>query len=152
MCRAMMFALAVMPDLARADVLTFEISPDHSPDHEVSCRIELHGHEMNVLEVRGAGMPPAHPMRWTVRKAEELAVLRALQALVSGDLAGVDIYNARLPLAPYVTVTWSTRVSGVPTSGLYVQKGLDLPPVLAGLIDTVLPGGPCELAVQRVVE
>ena len=91
-------------------------------------------------------------MRWIVRKAEELAVLQALQALVSGDLQGVDIYNSRLPLAPYVTVTWSTRVSDVPTSGLYVQKGLDLPPLLAGLISTVLPGGPCEVAVQKAVE
>ena len=152
MRRAMILALTLLPVMARSDVLTFEVWPDRNPDRMVSCRIERRGPEMNVLEVLGAGMPPSQPMRWPVRRVEEAVLLAALQDLISGDLPGVEIYSSRLPPAPYVTVTWSATVNAAPVSGLYVQQGLRLPPVLAQVIDTVLPGGPCEAALLKVVE
>ena len=129
---------------ARADSVAFQIWPDRNAENVVTCRIELRAGQIVALEFTGSGAPPGLVMRWPVRKAEEAAVLHTLQALISGDLPTEDPYTSRVPLPPYVMVTWSTKVNDSLLTGLYIQQGLDLPPVLAGLIETVLPGGPCE--------
>jgi hypothetical protein len=146
--RAMLVALLLMPGPARADALAFEFWPERNADTSVSCRIELRGGQIIVIEFIGSGMPPRLPLRWPVRQHEEIAILRALQALVSGDLPSSDAYSLRVPPPPYVVVAWSTEVNGAYVSGFYVQPHIDLPPVLAGLIDTVLPGGPCQSAIS----
>jgi len=140
--RALLVAL-LLPAMARADALAFQLWPTRYADDMLSCRIELRGGQIVAIEYRGSGPPPPMVMRWPVRQGEELAVLHALQALVSGDLPGVEPYTSRNPPPPYVALVWSTRVDGRLTTGLYLQQGLSLPPVLAGLIETVLPGGPC---------
>ncbi len=146
--RAVLLAAFLAPQAVSADVLTFGIYPTSNPADSVSCRIELKSGQVNVVEVRGAGMPPKSPWRWPVRRPEEKVILSALQALISGDLPGVDRYNARVPPAPYFTVTWSTRVDDVPVSGLYIQEGLDMPDLLSQLIDTVMPGSGCGSAAD----
>ena len=135
------------PCPAMADALSFQFWPDRDPDHAVSCRIGLDHQTLSVIEVLGQ-VKPGRVLRWPQRRGEEAAVLAALQALIAGDLASVDIYTSRLPAPPYVTLNWSAHVNNRPVSGLYVQTGLDLPPVLAALIDTVLPGGPCQSALK----
>ena len=142
-------ALMLLPQAVFGDVLTFDVWPTHDPDQEVSCRIELKDNQINVLEVLGTGMPPGRPLRWPVRKAEEVAMLRALQALISGDLPGTLAYQSRLPPPPYVTVNWSSRVNDSYVTGDYQQAGLVLPVLLAGVIDTVIPGGPCGQVIGR---
>jgi hypothetical protein len=144
--RAAVLGLCLLPVAGHCDVLTFGIWPTSNPADSISCRIELKSGQINVVEVHGTGMPPRHPMRWPVRRAEEAAVLSTLLALVSGDLPGVDPYTSRPPNAPYVTVTWSTEVDGVRVNGLYVQTGLDLPATMARLVDTVIPGSGCQSA------
>jgi hypothetical protein len=142
--RACVLSALLLSGAARADVLTFGIFPTANPSASVSCRIELRSGQINVVEVRGVGMPPKAPYRWPVRRAEETAILHALQALISGDLPGVEVYSARTPAAPYVTITWSSKVNGLRVAGLYLQSGNDLPDVMATLIDTVMPGSGCQ--------
>lgn len=142
--RACVLSLLLLHAEARADVLTLGIFPTTNRAASVSCRIELRAGQITVVEVRGAGMPPRTPYRWPVRQSEELAVLRALQALISGDLPGVEPYGSRTPATPYLTVTWSADVNGQRVTGLYLQPGTDLPAVIAILIDTVMPGSGCQ--------
>jgi hypothetical protein len=142
--RALVLALLMLCSPARGDSIAFQIWPSRNSQDLVTCRIELRGGQIVAIEYRGSGAPPALIMRWPVRRAEEIAILHVLQALISGDLPGVDPYSSRVPLPPYVMVTWSSRVNDRLVTGMYLQKGLDLPPILAGLIDTILPGGPCE--------
>lgn len=134
----------ILPQSALSDVLTYEIWPSSDPASIVSCRIELKSGQINVVEAKGTGMPPRHGLRWPVRKVEELAMIAALQSLVSGELPSVDTYTARLPPAPLVTVSWSTRVNDALTTGLFVQDGLTLPVLLSNLIETVMPGSLCD--------
>jgi hypothetical protein len=142
--RGMVLSLCLLPQEAFGDVLTFGIFPTSNPATSVSCRIELRDGQIIVVEVRGVGMPPRRPFRWPVRRAEEKAVLSALQALISGDLPGVDAYTSRDPPAPYVTINWSSTVNGQRVAGLYIQSGLELPPVMAQLMDVILPGSGCQ--------
>ena len=144
--RACVLALGLLPQGALSDVLTFGIFPTSNPASSVSCRIELRAGQINVVEVRRIGMLPDHPFRWPVRRAEEKAVLSALQALISGDLPGVENYTLRQPPAPYVTISWSSTVNGARVSGLYMQAGLTLPPVMARLMDVIIPGSGCQIA------
>jgi hypothetical protein len=146
--RAAALALCLLPSAALPDVLTFGIFPTPNPSTSVSCRIELRSGQINVVEVRGTGMPPKRPFRWPVRRSEEMAVLRALQALISGDLTSVEVYSAVSPPAPYVTITWSSQVNGARVDGLYLQSGLDLPPVMSTLIDVIMPGSGCQSATN----
>ena len=141
--RGLLFALLVLCQGARADSVAFQIWPNRSADDMVACRIELRAGQIVAIETQGSGAPPGLIMRWPVRKDEEAAVLHALQALISGDLPGVDPYKTRMPPPPFVMVTWSSMVNDRLLTGLYLQTGLVLPPILAGLIDTVLPGGAC---------
>ncbi len=142
--RGCVLSLFLLPVQARAEVLTLGIFPSTNSAASISCRIELRAGQVTVVEVRGAGMPPRSPYRWPVRPAEELAVLRALQALISGDLPGVEPYGSRTPPAPFMTIAWSAKVNGQRVTGLYVQAGTDLPSVMATLIDTVMPGSGCQ--------
>lgn len=142
--RAIVLSLCLLPVAARGDVLTFGIFPSSDTAISVSCRIELRAGQVTVVEVRGAGMPPRAPYRWPVRGPEETAILHALQALISGDLPGVEPYGSRTPAAPYVTVAWSSTVNGQRISGLYLQSGITLPEVMATLLDTVMPGSGCQ--------
>ena len=146
--RAWVLSLCLLPLAAAADVLTFEIWPSSDPARTLSCRMELTGGQVIVVEVRGTGLPPRHAMRWPVRRGEAAAMGDALAALIAGDLPSVDTYTSRRPPAPLIAVTWSTRVSGAPLSGLYIQSGLDLPPQLARVVDTVMPGSACQGATR----
>ena len=146
--RAAAAGLCLLPQAALSDVLTFGIFPTSNRSSSVSCRIELRSGQINVVEVRGTGMPPKRPFRWPVRRAEEMAVLRALQALISGDLPGVETYTSVAPPAPYVTITWSSQVNRARVDGLYIQKGLQLPEVMSQLIDITMPGSGCQSAAD----
>lgn len=141
--RGVVLSLCLLPQGALSDVLTFGIFPSSDPAASVSCRIELRAGQINVVEVRGVGMPPRSPYRWPVRRAEEVALLRALQALISGDFPGVEAYTSRNPAAPYLTIAWSSQVNGQRLTGLYQQAGITLPEVMATLLDTVMPGSGC---------
>ncbi|MEO8241013.1 MAG: hypothetical protein ABI832_01815 [bacterium] len=146
--QACVLSLCLLPEAVLADVLTFAISPTSNPADGVSCRIEVRDGQVIVVEVVGTGMPPHKPLRWPVRRYEQVAVLRALQAFVSGDLASVDAYTSRLPAEPYVTVTWSTELDNAAVNGLYVQSGLVLPAVLAQAIDATMPGSECQTTTR----
>ena len=145
--RGIVLSLCLVPQAASADVLTFAILPSADPSKSLFCRMELAGGQIAVVEVRGSGMPPRHAMRWPVRRGEAAAMGDALAALIAGDLPSVDIHSHGLP-APSVMVTWSTRVSGAPLSGQYMQSGLDLPAPLARVVDTIMPGSACQGATQ----
>jgi len=145
---AALLALLLLPEAALPDVVGFEIWPSRNADDVVSCRIELRAGQVVVVEFTGSGMPPKTPLRWPVRKPEEKVILHALQAFVGGDLPSADAYTLRVPPAPYALVSWSTTVNGKYISGFYIQNGTDVPPVLATLIDTILPGGPCEAVIS----
>jgi hypothetical protein len=146
--RAFVLSLILMPQMAAADSLTFEIVPSADPSLSLSCRMEVAGGQMIAVQVVGMGMPPRTPMRWPVRRDEAAAVADALAALVAGDLTSVETYRSRRPPAPMITVTWGVRISGQVMSGLYIQSGLDLPPMLDRVIDTVMPGSACDRAVD----
>ena len=146
--RAWVMALVLLPRLAAADVLAFDIWPSSDPSESLSCRMEISGGQMIAVQVLGMGMPPRHAMRWPVRRPEAAAMADAMAALISGDLPSVDIYSSRRPPAPLIAVSWSTRVGSVPMSGLYMQTGLVLPPQLARVIDAVMPGSACQTAAR----
>ena len=119
--RAIALAFCLMPMSAAPDILTFNLWPTGNPSGNLSCLIVMANGQITMVEVRGTGMPPRHPMRWPIRPEEEAAVLSALQALIIGDLVGADVYAAPSPQPPYLTLTWSTKVNGARVSGLYVQ-------------------------------
>lgn len=110
-----------------ANRLTFEVWPDASPDHVTSCTLALSDGWISLVQVRGAGMPGPQPMRWRASRAEVDAVTAGLQALVAGELGSVDPYVARQPAAPFLSVTWMTRLDNRLATGLYLQTGLALP-------------------------
>ena len=149
--RGVILSLALLPQAASAEVLTFEIWPSVDPSKSLSCRMEISQGQMIAVEVLGMGMPPRHAMRWPVRREEAAAMADAMAALIAGDLPSVDIYSSRRPNAPLITVTWSARVSGVAMSGLYIQTGLVLPPQLARVIDEAMPGSGCDAATGGAV-
>ena len=145
---AQVLALALLPQVLPADVLTFAIWPDANPAHSIACRVELFHGQIIAVEVRGTGMPARRALRWPAGLAERAALRQALGAFLTGDLPSVEPYGSRVPPAPYVTVTWSTLLNDAPVSGLYLQHDLTLPGPLAGVLRAVIPGSGCDLAVQ----
>lgn len=138
------FAVIIaLPAPALGNSLTFDIWPSTDPLASISCAMRLAGGMITAVEVHGTGMPPVPPMRWPARPAEVAVLMAALQALVAGDLPSVEIYSSRLPAPPYVTVNWMARVNDGMLTGLYIQKGLTLPPDLANVLESLTPGGPC---------
>ena len=146
--RGVVLSLGLLPLAAAADVLTFEIRPSDDRSKSLSCRMEISRGQMIAVEVQGVGMPPRHATRWPVRRGELAAMGDAMAALIAGDLPSVDTDTAYRQHAPLIAVTWSTRVSGARLSGIYIQSGLDLPPPLARVVDTVMPGSACQGATQ----
>ncbi len=148
---AVLVALTLgFPLAATANSLTFEIWPSSDPDQTVSCTIRLAKGQFTALEVQGLGMPPASPFRWYARPEEVAALVAALQALVSGDVASVKpIIASRLPAPPFATATWIATLDQGIASGLYIQPGLVLPKVLDDALITLMPGGLCTRTLQR---
>ena len=146
--RGVVLSLGLLPLAASADVLTFEIRPSADLTKNMSCRIELRDGLIIAVAINGVGMPPRHAMRWPVRRGEAAAIGDALAAFIAGDLPSVEIHTSHGPPPPYVSVIWSTQVSGVRMSGQYFQSGLDLPPPLARAIDAVIPGSICQGATN----
>ena len=144
---ALVCAVLLLPAVAGANSITFEIWPGTDPDQVISCVIRWQNGQISALEVEGLGMPPRHPARWYEGRFEQDALLGALTALVNGDIASINPTGSRLPSPPFVTATWMARVDGGLMTGLFVQQGLDLPGVFNRLIETVLQGGMCEAAI-----
>ena len=140
-------AVLILPAVAAANSITFEIWPGPDPDQVISCVIRWQHGQISALEVQGLGMPPRHPARWYQGRQEQQALLAALTALVNGDVASINPTGSRLPPPPFVTATWMARVDGGLMTGLFVQQGLDLPGVFDRLIVTLLPGGMCDGAI-----
>lgn len=122
-------ALTALP--AHANRLTFEVWPDASPDHVMSCTVAVSDGWISLVQVTGVGMPAPQPMRWRASEIEVEAVSSSLAALVAGDIGSVDPYQSRQPPAPFLSVTWMTRLNDRLASGLYIQPGLDLPAPLS---------------------
>ena len=141
--RGVVLSLCLVPQAAAADVLTFEIRPGNDPTKNLTCRMELRDGLIIAVEVDGIKIPH-QAMRWPVRRAEAAALGDAMAAFVAGDLPSVEAYTSHPLPFPYISVTWSTRVSGAPMSGFYFQPGLDLPPPLARVLDAVMPGSVCQ--------
>jgi hypothetical protein len=138
--------LAALP--ASANRLTFEVWPDASPDHVVSCSVALDDGWISLVHVTGAGMPSPQPMRWRASRAETEAVFDSLQALVVGTIGSVDPYASRQPAAPFLSVTWMTRVDASLTSGLFIQPGLNLPGPLSQTLARLGLDDPCGLSAK----
>jgi|GEM_PF-5402002 len=115
---------------AHANRMTLEVWPDASPDHVRSCTFALANGWISLVQVRGVGMPGPQPMRWRASRAEIDALTASLQAFVGGEIGSVDAYAARQPPAPFLSVTWMTRLDDRLTTGLYLQRGLSLPGTL----------------------
>jgi hypothetical protein len=129
-----------------ANRLTFEVWPDASPDHTVACTVALEDGWISLVQITGAGMPGPQPMRWRASRAETDAVFDSLQALLVGSLASVDPYQSRQPPAPFLSVTWMTRVDASLTSGLYIQPGLSLPAPLSQTLASLDLDRPCGIS------
>jgi hypothetical protein len=136
--------VAVAP--AHANRLTFEVWPDGSPDHVISCSLALNDGWISLVQVTGPGMPGPSPMRWRASRDELEAVSDGLQALVGGALGSVDPYRSRQPPAPFLTVTWMTRLDNRLATGLYVQPGLALPGPLSRTLALTGLDHPCGLS------
>ena len=146
-CRVQRLALclvaicAALP--AHANRLTFEVWPDASPDHVVSCTFALSDGWISLVQVKGAGMPNPQPMRWRASQAEVDALSDSVQALIGGELHATDPTGSREPPAPFLTVTWMTRLDGSFASGLYMQPGLQMPGPLSHTLTSLGLTRPC---------
>ena len=147
-CRTLALCLAAMiaGPPAHANRLTFEVWPDASPDHAVSCTFALADGWISLVQVKGAGLPGAEPIRWRASTAEVDAVSDSLQALVGGDLGSVDPYLLRQPPAPFLSVTWMTRLDDRLATGLYIQPGLALPGPLSQTLASLGLDRPCGIS------
>ncbi len=134
-----------------ANRLTFEVWPDASPDHAVFCTFALTDGWISLVQVKGAGMPGPQPMRWRASRAEVDALSDSLQAFVGGELGSVDPYRSRQPPAPFLTVTWMTRLDDRLKTGLYIQPGLALPGPLSQTLASLGLARACGLSA-RVAE
>ncbi|MFM7445819.1 MAG: hypothetical protein ACKO2N_18255 [Tabrizicola sp.] len=139
-------AVAALP--ACANRLTFEVWPDASPDHVVSCTFAVADGWISLVQVTGLGMPAPQPMRWRATRTEVDAVSTGLQALVAGDIGSVDPYRSRQPPAPFLSVTWMTRLDDQLASGLYIQPGLNLPAPLSRTLASLGLDRPCGLSAK----
>lgn len=144
LCLAAM--VAALP--ARANRLTFEVWPDASPDHTIACSVAFKDGWISLVQIEGAGMPGPQPMRWRASRAETDAVFDSLQALIIGDPASVDPIFSRQPPAPFLSVTWMTRVDARLTTGLYIQRGLSLPGPLLQMLSSLGLDRPCGLTAK----
>ena len=133
---------------AHANRLTFEVWPDPSPDHIVSCTFALTDGWISLVQVTGAGIPGARPMRWHASRAEVEALSKGLQALVGGELGSVNPTVSRQPPAPFLSVTWMTRLDDRLVTGLYIQPGLALPVPLSQTLATLGLDRPCGLSAR----
>jgi hypothetical protein len=140
--------VAALP--AFANRLTFEVWPDGSPDHAVSCTFALSDGWISLVQIKGAGMPGPDPMRWRASRLEVEALEDSLQVLVGGALASVDPYMSRPPPAPFLSVTWMTRLDDRLATGLYIQPGLALPGPLSRTIGSLGLDRPCGLTARAV--
>jgi hypothetical protein len=129
-----------------ANRLTFEVWPDASPDHIIACTVALEDGWISLVQIEGAGMPGPQPMRWRASRAETDAVFDSLQALILGKPGSVDPYYSRQPPAPFLSVTWMTKVDAALTSGLYIQPGLTLPGPLSQTLSRLGLDRPCGLS------
>lgn len=131
-----------------ANRLTFEVWPDASPDHVMSCSFAVADGWISLVQVIGAGMPGPEPMRWRATRDEVEAVSLGLQALVAGDVGSVDPYLSRQSPAPFLSVTWMTRLDDRLASGLYIQPGLDLPAPLSRTLTALGLDRPCGVSAK----
>jgi hypothetical protein len=139
-------SLAAPP--VHANRLTFEVWPDASPDHTIACSVGFEDGWISLVQITGPGMPRPEPMRWRASRAETEAVFDSLQALVTGDPGSVDPYLSRPPPAPFLSVTWMTRVDAALTTGLYIQPGLRLPGSLSRTVASLGLDRPCGLSAR----
>jgi len=142
---AICIAAIVVALPASANRLTFEVWPDTSPDHVISCTVDLSQGWISLIQVTGAGLPGPRPMRWRASQAEVEAVTDSLQAFVGGDLGSVNPYLSRQPPAPFLSVTWMTRLDDRLKTGLYIQPGLSLPGPLSQMLASLGLGRACGL-------
>lgn len=133
---------------AVANRLTFEVWPDASPDHVVACTVAFEDGWISLVQITGAGMPGPQPMRWRASRTETDAVFASLQALVGGSVASVDPYHSRQPRAPFLSVTWMTRLDASLATGLYIQQGLTLPMPLSRTLALLGLDRPCGLTAK----
>ncbi len=147
---AICLAVTVAASQLCANRLTFEVWPDSSPDHAIFCSVALNDGWITLVQVTGAGMPNPRPMRWRASQAEVDAVSDSLQAFVGGELRSVDTYVSRLPPAPFLTVTWLTRLDDRLATGLYIQPGLALPAPLSAMLSSLGLTRPCGLTARAV--
>lgn len=145
---ALCLAAGIAAHPAHANRMTFEVWPDASPDHAVSCSVALNDGWISLVQVKGAGMPAPQPMRWRASRAEVEALSDSLQAFVGGQLGSVDPYGSRQPAAPFLTVTWMTRLDDRLATGLYIQPGLALPVPLSQALARLGVGQPCGLTAK----
>ena len=138
--------LAALP--AAANRLTFEVWPDASPDHVISCSFAYSDGWISLVKVKGAGMPGPEPMRWRASRAEVDAVSDSLQAFVGGELGSVNPYLSRQPPAPFLSVTWMTRLDDRLATGFYIQPGMALPDQLSEALVSLGLGRPCGLSAR----
>lgn len=131
-----------------ANRLTFEVWPDTSPDHAVFCSVALSDGWISLVQVEGVGMPRPDAMRWRASQAEVDALADGLQALVGGELGSVNPYLSRQPPAPFLTVTWMTRLDDRLATGLYIQPGLTLPVPLLETLASLGLARPCGLTAR----
>jgi len=149
-CRTLALCLAAMiaGPPAHANRLTFEVWPDASPDHAVSCTFALTEGWISLVQVKGAGMPGSEPMGWRASQPEVEALTTSLQALVGGELGSVNPYLSRQPPVPFLSVTWMTRLNDRQTTGLYIQPGLTLPYPLSDALASLGLSRACGLTAK----
>lgn len=133
---------------AHANRMTFEVWPDASPDHVMSCTFVLADGWISLVHVKGVGLPGPRPMRWRASQAEIEALSASLQAFVGGELGSVNAYASRQPPAPFLSVTWMTRLDDRLATGLYLQRGLSLPVPLQHALVSLGVGQPCGLIAK----
>ena len=138
--------VAALP--ASANRLTFEVWPDASPVHVMSCSVMLTDGWISLVQVKGAGMPRPEPFRWRASMAEIDAMSDSLQAFVGGALGSVNPYLSRQPPAPFLSVTWMTRLNDRQTTGLYIQPGLTLPYPLSDALASLGLNRACGLTAK----
>ena len=149
-CRTLALCLAAMiaGPPAHANRLTFEVWPDASPDHAAFCTFALSDGWISLVQVTGAGMPGPQPIRWRASRAEVEALSDSLQAFVGGALGSVDPYLSRPPPAPFLSVTWMTRLDDRLKTGLYIQPGLALPAPLSQTLASLGVARPCGFSAR----
>ncbi|WP_374426809.1 hypothetical protein [Tabrizicola sp.] len=137
---------AVHPALANR--VTVEVWPDSSPDHVMSCSFALDDGWISMVRVKGVGMPGPGLMRWRASRAEVDAVSASLQAFVAGELGSVDPSASRSPPAPFVSVTWMTRLDDRLATGLFLHSGLAVPEPLSGTLASLGLSRSCGLSAR----